>query len=116
MKACTLVEIFNSLPGKGSTSLVGLLRVLAGFGLDGVQAFRCVIHDEHPAWSQTDGSSCGIFCALIIVSLVRGLRIHVRQDDVKVWRAFLHREVVMKGNFTNGAPNVIVKVECAGDP
>ena len=109
VKACALVEIFNSLPGKGSTSLVGLLRVLAGFGLDGVQAFRCVIHDEHPAWSQTDGSSCGIFCALIIVSLVRGLRIHVRQDDVKVWRAFLHREVVMKGNF-------IVKVECAGDP
>lgn len=115
-QACALVEIFNSLPGKGSTSLVGLLRVLAGFGLDGVQAFRCVIHDEHPAWSQTDGSSCGIFCALIIVSLVRGLRVHVRQDDVKVWRAFLHREVVIKGNFTNGAPNVIAKVECAGDP
>ena len=115
MKACALVEIFNSLPGKGGKDQVeNLLHVLESFGVDGAQGYRCVTHDDHLAWSQTDGSACGIFASLIIVSLVRGLRIHVQQDDVKAWRAFLHREVVIKGNFTNGAPNV--KVGCAGDP
>ena len=76
MKACALVEIFNSLPGKGGKEVENLLRVLESFGVDGAQGYRCVTHNDHLAWSQTDGSACGIFASLIILSLVRGLRIH----------------------------------------
>ena len=98
VKACSLVETFNSLPGTGGKELQDLLLILEGFGVDGARAFRCVTHDAHVAWKQTDGSACGVFCALIIASLVRGLRIRVLQYEMEKWRAYLHAEVVKKGN------------------
>ena len=98
MKQHSLVEVFNSLKSPSDPTscneLKGLLQIRDGCGVQGAQAFPCVFHNKHPAWKQRDGSSCGIFCAIIVVSLVRGLRVHVLHKEIKTWRSFLHHELV----------------------
>lgn len=89
-----LCEVFNSTKTPGNDchipQLCILLKILDGAGVPGAQNYRTVFYNSPQAWRQTDGSSCGIFCALIITSLVQGSRVHVKQKDMKMWRKHLH--------------------------
>ena len=90
VKAHSVVEIFNSMAAQcRDLELTRLLQLLESCGVVGARAYRIIHHNSHPAWRQTDGAACGIFCSLIILSLVRGARVCVFQRDVALWRSHL---------------------------
>jgi len=92
-KEHNLVELFDSLSTAGDcvqdlVELGALLNILTRVGVEGASNFKRIAH-THAAWKQTDGAACGIFCCLTIASLVRGLRINIKQDDIAAWRSAL---------------------------
>jgi hypothetical protein len=103
-KSHSLVEVFDPLNAKvrswkrsslgACKSLQDLLQVLEACGVQGARGYRCIFHNSRRVWRQTDDHSCGIFTSVIIVSLSRGLRVHVLQEDMEAWRASLHRVVL----------------------
>ena len=110
-QAHSLVEVFNSLPSPHNAGscpeLKGLLQILEGCGVKGAHAFRVVFHCAHPAWTQTDSVSCGIYCAVVAAALVHGRRVLVRQRDIKKWRKCLVKVVLAEIESVKDSPHKV---------
>lgn len=97
-----LAELFESMPGCTCMATVDHVLSYISWAHDATRSTDSwkIKEHTHPAWTQHDGSSCGIYTLVVMSQLSEGRRVEVREDDVPQWRSFLGRLIRSRIAFT----------------